>query len=52
MVGGSNVQRSIGGVSEGSTTTIDTDSDTANEVAQTDSYTGPEEGEPGVVCVS
>lgn len=46
-----NIQRSIGRVSEGSTTAVDADGNTAHEVAETDGYASPKEGKAGVVCI-
>ena len=48
---GENAQRRVGGVGEGGAATVDTDGDTADEVAAADSDAGPEEGEAGEVAV-
>ena len=48
---GWNIQRAIGGVGEGGTAAVDADGHTADEVAEANGQTSPEEGEAGVVCV-
>lgn len=44
-------ERRVGGVGEGGAATVDTDGDTADEIAAADGDTGPEEGEAGEVAV-
>jgi hypothetical protein len=46
------LQRGIGCIGEGRATAIDTDSNTADQVAHAHGYASPEQGETGVVCIS
>lgn len=48
----SNVQARISGISKGSTATIDTNRDTADQIASADQKTRPEQGETSVVVAA
>ena len=45
------VQRTISGVSQSSTTTVDADCQTTDKIAESNSDSSPEESETSIVCI-